>query len=201
MGQRCQAACLSLLLVPLLTLGCAGGAPSRGEPAQPAAPSAAAVPTMAAARTTSPVLTGTQDPTQAWTSALATLDSQLTSEPCSPDKVIAYSNAVLPLADEHMADAAVARRLADLDDQALVDDMYDRAVHRRDRLASIVAPYCASTAHLKFNSAFRLLVDVWDHIAEREFDLAQRKLESSFDELAKGARLLTELQSRIPTTP
>ncbi|MGA9533286.1 MAG: hypothetical protein WBR18_11265 [Anaerolineales bacterium] len=201
MDLKRQRICFPLFLLPILAFGCAPAADITAGTTRRPPPTAIAAAGAATETSVPTALTGTQDPTEAWISTLATLDSQLTSEPCSPDRVLGYSNAVLPLSDEHMADAATARRLDGHDDQAMIDEMYDRAVIRRDQLESIVPPACASTAHLKFSSAFRLLVGVWNHIEEREYELAQRKLESSFDELAKGATLLTAIQSSLSIEP
>jgi hypothetical protein len=186
---------MAYMALPLLVLGCG---PSRS--ARPTQAVEMAEPSAAVGRPTT-IPSAAQPPdaasaTNAWAQALGTLDAQMTAEPCSPEKVVVYSDTVLSLADQHMRDAAIARGLEAVD-PATVDSMYDRARARSERLQALVPPSCASTAHIKFVNAFKLLVDVWDHLGEREYDLAQRKLASSYDELANGAELLTTLQSRL----
>lgn len=129
--------------------------------------------------------------------SLATLRAQLTADPCTKQDVTEFAQAVLPLADEHIVDSAEARRLSQISDEEFIDGMYDRGKERRARMGAIVPPPCAEKSHLKFTSAMRLLVDVWDHIGEGEFNLARRKLLSSYDELARGASLLSELETEL----
>lgn len=128
---------------------------------------------------------------------LATLQAQLTVAPCDPKDVTDYADAVLPLANEHLLDAAQAKRLAEIDNEAFIDEMYDRAVARQDRLRALAPPECAQKTHIKMVNAFQLLVSVWDHIGEGEYDLARRKLVSSYDELGEAAALLTELEAQL----
>jgi hypothetical protein len=139
-----------------------------------------------------PTTTPSRDPP-----SLATLRVMLTEDPCTAQDVAEYASAVLPLADEHLQDAAEARRMTQISDPDLIDEMYDRARARGTQASNIVPPPCAEKAHLKFSNALGLLLDVWDHIGEGEYELARRQLISSHDELAQAASLLGELEAEL----
>lgn len=149
-------------------------------------------PTETATPTSTPMATPTREMTN-----LATLQARLTADPCGPAEVETYSERVLPLANDHLANARQAQPLEQISEPKVIDEMYDRARDRSDRLEEVVPPPCAETAHLKFSHAADLLVDVWDHIGEGEFDLARRKLISSQEELALGADLLSEVEAEV----
>ncbi len=162
-------------------------------------PGAALTPTATFPPTT-PDISPSKRPTTSPTGeppSLATLRAKLTEDPCTAADVAEYASSVLPLADEHLQDAQEARRMTDIDDSEFIDEMYDRARSRQTQASDIVPPPCAEKTHLKFSNAFRLLLDVWDHVGEGEYDLARRKLISSHDELALAASLLSDLEAEL----
>jgi hypothetical protein len=133
---------------------------------------------------------------------MATLQAELTADPCSAREVLSYSEQVLPLAEQHLQAANRARSLQPWrEGQEGFDKGYDDADQRLGELQTIIPPPCAEKAHLKFTSAFTLIIDVWDHLGEGEFDIAQRKLLSSFDEVSQATALLTQLQSNTSKQP
>lgn len=180
---------ITLLLAALLLAGCAGGR-QRMTPT--------GLPTAQVSATTEPTNTASASPAPTSIErleALATLHAQSTENPCSPQDVINYANRVIPLAQDHLEAAKFARSLMPW--QQDVPDYrkeYIAADERLEQLKRILAPACADKAHLKFNSSFELLLQVWDHLGEGEFDIAQRQLTSSFEELSQATDLLTQLQ-------
>ena len=166
--------------------------------------------------TPSPTATATQVPATAtltpspspsptpreFTESMATLQAQLTPDPCSAGEVLSYSEQVLPLAEEHLQAANLAHSLQPWrEGQQGFDKGYEGAVERLRDLERVIPPPCAEKAHLKFTSALRLLIDVWDHLGEGEFDIAQRKLLASFEEVSQATALLTQLQSNTNQLP
>ena len=176
-----------------IALGLAGCGQRPSEPTATVTPS----PTVTA-RPEQPSATSPPSPTptsRERAESLATLQAQSTALPCTAEEVIAYSDQVLPLANEHIEAANQARALQPWQqDMPEFESGYVAATERLDQLEEVLAPACAEKAQLKFTSGFELLVDVWDHLGEGEFDLGQRKLASSCDEISQATELLAELQ-------
>lgn len=85
--------------------------------------------------------------------SLGTIQAELSAEPCTAQEVLAYSNQVLPLAEEHLQAAQLALSMQPWQEsQGGVDRAYREATERVQALEDITPPPCADLVQLKFMS-------------------------------------------------
>jgi flavin-binding protein dodecin len=179
-----------LAAAALLLAGCANAAADRQLTATPTAMAADTKPTAETALPTSSPTTWDQ------ASNLATLRAEATVETCSAAEVVAYANEILPLASDHLRAARAARELQPWrEGEPEFEQEYIEADARLKQLRQVLAPACADKIHLKFTNSFELLLSVWDHLGEGEFEVGQRQLASTFDEFSQAADLLSQLEA------